>query len=98
MNICKHISTQLFLIMSPRWRDKVVLLKDQKLSTFNKVVFTGTDGKSMGTEPYIISGKKAKTYPVEDMATRDGRVVKMRAVSLDALELLEYPDHCEHSD
>lgn len=98
MNPCKHVQMSHFEILSPRWHDHKVLLKDQKLGAFNKITFTGKDGESMGDQPYVITGKTARSFPTEMMETRDGRQVKMRVVPIESLKLLELESRCEHSD
>lgn len=95
MKCCSHIQMQFFSIRAPRYRDRVVLLKDQKLGVHNKIVFT--DAPSMGTEPYYISRGSAKKQATEFMETRDGRKIKMRVVPEDELERLEINKKgCEH--
>lgn len=73
-----------FEILSPRWHDRKVLLKASKVSTHNKIVFTGKDGKSMGDLPYYVSGATVKKYPKESNGT-----IMCYAVDLDELEILE---------
>lgn len=95
-NLCAHLQYRVFDIYSPRWHDRRVLLKDVKLGEHNKILFTGKDGESMGAEPYYISGKDAKKYPSEMMDTRSHAQVKMRAIPIDSLKLLELTEPCAH--
>jgi len=69
-------------IIAPRWHDRVVLIADYKIGQTNIIVFRAN---SMPGE-YKISGQLARSFPLEDMRTKSGTIMKMRAIPLDALE------------
>ena len=48
------MGTARFTIWEPRWHDKTVLLAKRKVDDINEVCFT--KAKSLGTEPYYVSG------------------------------------------
>jgi hypothetical protein len=75
-----------FEILNPRWHDRQVLLADYKISTHNAITFPKAN--SMPGE-YYISGISAKKYPTQPMKTKNGAIMTMRVVSIDALEPLE---------
>ena len=71
-----------FEIWTPRWHDRKVLLAAHKVGTHNKIKFT--KAKSLGEEPYYISGAKVKKCKKETNGT-----IMCYAVPLDDLEPLE---------
>lgn len=75
-----------FEVWNPRWRDRKVLLADYKIGTHNQVNFP--KAKSLPGDWYI-SGKDAKTFPLESMQTKSGNKIAMRVVPLDALQVFE---------
>lgn len=77
------------VIYNPRWRDRQVLIADFRIGTHNQIEFP--KAKSLAGLWYI-SGREAKTYPVERMQTRAGGSIVMRVVPLDALQPLERGD------
>lgn len=91
--LCKHIPLKTFNILSPRWRDRRVLLAAYKVQENNKILFTGKDGASMGDQPYYISGKEVKKHKKESNGT-----ISCYSVPLDKLELLQISERCEHAD
>lgn len=82
MKIDKFTPLNYFEIWQPRWHDKVVLLKAQKVGTHNKIIFT--KAPSMGDQPYYVSGGTVKKYPKETNGAID-----CYAVPIQELELLE---------
>lgn len=96
MMLCKHIPMKTIYIWEPRWRDRRVLLATYKVGEHNKIVFSGnpvTKNNSMGTEPFYISGKKARKFKKEDNGT-----ISVYSIPLDVFEPLEIKERCEHSD
>lgn len=82
MILSKFTPCNFFSIWEPRWRDRVVLLAKHKVGTHNKVVFT--KAKSMGTDPYYVSGAVVKKCKLEDNGA-----IPCYAVAIDKLEPLE---------
>lgn len=74
-------------VWQPRWRDKVVLLADRKLGEHNIVTITKA-GKSWDGKWYV-SGKTARLYPIEQLKTKSGSTLPVRAVPLDELIMYE---------
>lgn len=71
-----------FEIWSPRFHDSKVLLAAHKVGEHNKIVFT--KAKSMGDQPYYLSGKTIKQYAKED----NGKI-QCYAVPIHELQPLE---------
>lgn len=82
MILDKYTQLKFFSILEPRYHDKTVLLKCEKVGAHNKVVFTRAP--SMGTEPYYVSGTVAKRCK----KVYNGSIF-CYAVPLDKLEPLE---------
>lgn len=76
-----------FSIREPRYRDKVVLLKANKVAAHNKIVFT--HAPSMGSVPYYIRGATVKKCKKEQLQTMAGSSISVYAVPIDDLETLE---------
>lgn len=70
-----------FFILEPRWHDRVVLLADKRLDKDNEVIIQHKEF----TKPFYITGRVAKGYPLEDMNTKAGGVLKVRAVPIGEL-------------
>lgn len=70
-------------IWAPKYSNRTVLLAAYKVGAHNKITFTRA--KSMGTDPYYVSGKTVQSFPVVTNGS-----VKCYAVDLDKLERLEY--------
>lgn len=88
MLLDKYAQTHFFEIWEPRYSDKRVLLNCRKVGTHNKIVFT--KAKSMGTDPYYLSGKTIKKYPKEYNGS-----IFCYAVPLEKLEPLEISENTE---
>ena len=75
-----------FEIWNPRWHDRVALIANFRIGTHNKITFP--KAPTLAGEWYI-SGEKARTYPLENMPTKNGSTLAVRAVPLADLEPLE---------
>ena len=77
-----------FIIWEPRWRDKTVLLADRKIGKHNDVHITykNKEGLRQFPNPFYISGLQARKYPVEEMKTKKGDYLRVRAIPLSKLE------------
>lgn len=91
-----------FYIHAERYHDKRVLLADgrladKKLGGNNYVIIEakGTDGKRYYPDLYI-STKNARKYPAEEMDTRAGGTIKVRAVPLSAFKELKISERSIH--
>ena len=82
---------RVFNILSPRWRDRRVLLSCGKVRDHNKILFTGRDGASMGVDPYYIDGKSVKKFKKDSNG-----VIMCYSIPLDQLSSLELQSPCEH--
>lgn len=53
-------------ILSPRWKDRKVLIAKWKVGTHNKIYFTAAkkDGTKFYPNDYYMSGKDIATYPL----------------------------------
>lgn len=89
MILDKFIPLNAFVILEPRYRDKVVLLKKKRVGQHNKITFT--QAPSMGTEPYYASGAMIKKCKLDSNGT-----IPCYAVPLDKLEPLEINDKSEY--
>ncbi len=78
----------MFVIWEPRWRDKTVLLADRKITRHNDVHITYKDknGARLYPNPFYISGLEARKYPIEEMKTKKGDYLRVRAIPLSKLE------------
>lgn len=84
----KRTQFRYFEIWEPRYSTKDVLLAVRKVGAHNKIVFTKS--KSMGTEPYYVSGTTIK----ECKKAWNGSI-DCYAVSLDKLQPLELTENSE---
>lgn len=75
-----------FVVFNPRWHDRKVLIADYKIATHNQINFPKAN--SLAGDWYI-SGKEAKTFPLEPLKTKAGGTMNVRVVPLDALQPLE---------
>lgn len=82
MILDRFTTRQLFTIWQPRWKDRKVLLASYKVGTHNEILFT--KAPSLGEEPYYVSGKVVREYPLET----NGKI-SCYAVPIDKLEILE---------
>ena len=74
-----------FIILSPRWWDKRILLNNAKIGTYNKVVVTDMDKDgNRYFPPLYISGKDARKYKVESNG-----VINCRSIPIEAFQELE---------
>ena len=70
-----------YFIKEPRWHDRVVLLADKRLDRHNEVIIQHKDFP----KPYYITRERAQSYPLEQMKTKAGGLLAVRAVPLDEL-------------
>jgi hypothetical protein len=70
------------LIWEPRWHDRTVLVADRRLLEHNEIVISHKDFPA----PLYISGKQAKEFPLEQMKTKTGGTIAVRAIPLAELE------------
>lgn len=70
------------VIFEPRWHDRKVLIMDRRLQADNEIIIEHKDFPN----PFYISAKRAREYPLVDMKTKSGGVVQMREVPLTELE------------
>lgn len=75
-------------IWEPRWKDRVVLVADRKLEAHNHICidYIQSNGEPLYPHPLYISGEQARSFPLEDMATKAGGVISVRAIPLTELE------------
>lgn len=69
-------------IWAPRWHDRVVLIADRRLLAHNEIIIEHKDFPA----PFYISGKVAKSFPLEQMNTKSGGTIAVRAIPLKELE------------
>ena len=74
-------------IKEPRYRDNKVLLARYRLPVGQDVDVEILYGARKGL--YRVSNEDICNSPIETMATRNGKNISMRAVSLDKLERIE---------
>lgn len=74
-------------IKSPRYRDRTVLLARYRLPCGQDVEVKITEGAYNGV--YKVKNEDICKAPIEDMKTRNGTTIQVRAVPLSALERVE---------
>lgn len=77
----------MIVIKSPRYRDRTVLLARYRLPCGQDVTVKITEGAYKGI--YKVSNDVICNSPIEGMKTKQGKIIAMRAVPLDALERVE---------
>lgn len=82
----KRTQFSVFTIWEPRYYDLKVLLAAFRIKEHNKIVFTKVP--QLGTGPYYISGKKAKSFKKES----NGKIA-CYAIPIHELEPLELTAH-----
>lgn len=70
------------LILEPRWHDRTVLLAERRLLAHNEVIIEHKDFPT----PFYISGERARSFPLEQMRTKRGGTLAVRAIPLTELE------------
>lgn len=70
------------VIWSPRWHDRVVLIADHRLLAHNEVIIEHKDFP----RPLYLSGTFAKSFPLEQMKTKNGGEIGVRVIPLVELE------------
>lgn len=74
-------------IKSPRYRDRTVLLAKYRLPCGRDVKVQILYGAYQGI--YKVTNETICKSPIEGMETKQGKIIAMRAVPLDAMERLE---------
>lgn len=74
-------------IKSPRYHDRTLLIARYKIPCGKGVTVEITNGSYKGI--YNVSNEAICSSPIENMTTRYGRKISMRAVPLDKLERIE---------
>ena len=74
-------------IRAPRYRDRVVLLARYMLPAGQGVDVKILNGAYKGV--YHVSNKVICQSPIEGMETKQGKIIAMRAVPIDAMERVE---------
>lgn len=74
-------------IKSPRYRDRTVLLARYRLPCGQDVKVKINEGAYKGI--YNVKNEDICKSPIEDMKTRNGTSIQVRAVPLSALERVE---------
>lgn len=74
-------------IKSPRYRDRTVLLARYRLPCGQDVTVKITEGAYKGV--YKVSNDIICNSPIEGMETKQGKIIAMRAIPLDAMERVE---------
>ena len=77
----------MIIIKSPRYRDRSVLLARYKLPCGQDVKVKITEGAYKGI--YKVTNEVICQSPIEGMETKQGKIIAMRAVPLDAMERVE---------
>jgi len=70
------------LIWEPRWSTRDVLIAEHKLLTHNEVIIEHQDFPA----PLYLTGKRAREFPLEQMTTKTGGTIAVRAVPISELE------------
>lgn len=70
------------LIWEPRWHDRTVLIAERKIMDSNEVIIQHKDFP----KPFYLSGRKAKEFPLEQMGTKAGGTIAVRAIPISELE------------
>lgn len=69
-------------IWEPRWRDRTVLIADHRLQDHNQVTIEHKEFP----HPYYLSGRVARRFPVEQMATKKGGFIDVRVIPITELQ------------
>lgn len=77
----------MIIIKSPRYRDRTVLLARYKLPCGQDVKVKITEGAYKGV--YKVSNDIICNSPIEGMETKQGQIMAVRAIPLDAMERVE---------
>ena len=77
----------MIIIKSPRYRDRTVLLARYRLPAGQSVMVKILYGAYKGV--YKVSSDTICKSPIEGMETKQGKIIAMRAIPLDAMERVE---------
>lgn len=70
------------LIWEPRWHDRVVLVAEKRILPENQVIIQHKDFP----RSFYITEEQAKKFPLEQMKTKAGSTIAVRAIPLSELE------------
>lgn len=74
-------------IFEPRYRDMTVLVARYKIPAGNDIMVDIKKGARAGK--YLVRNENICKSPIEQMKTKTGKYITMRAISLDYLERVE---------
>lgn len=77
----------MIIIKSPRYRDRTVLLARYRLPCGQDVTVKITEGAYKGV--YKVSNDVICNSLIEGMETKQGKIIAMRVIPLDAMERVE---------
>lgn len=69
-------------VWEPRWSTRDVLIADYKIEAHNEINIDWHEFP----DPIYLSGERARTFPLEDMKTKNGSTIKMRAIPIDEIK------------
>lgn len=69
-------------IWEPRWHDRTALIADRKLLAHNEIIIEHKNFPA----PFYLTAERAREFPLEQMPTKSGGTIAIRAVPLSELE------------
>lgn len=69
-------------IIAPRWHDRVVLVAERRIMGVNEIVIDHQDFPN----PFYLTAEEARKWPLQDMATKAGGTIQVRAIPLEQLK------------
>jgi hypothetical protein len=69
-------------IWEPRWHDRTVLIADRRLLAHNEIIIEHKDFPA----PFYLTAERARSFPLEQMSTKTGGTIAVRAIPLAELE------------
>jgi hypothetical protein len=75
------------IVWAPRWSKRDFLVADHKLGNDNEIIITAKDrnGKPYFPNSLRITGAEARQFPLEQMKTKQGGTIAVRAIPLTTL-------------
>lgn len=80
--ILELLAMNQIIVWEPRWHDRVVLVANHKLQEHNEIVIK----YKTYPNPFYISGTVARSFPLEQLKTKAGTTMAVRAIPLVELE------------